>query len=53
MGFIVGPASPDNETIREMRDILKESKKQSKYMLWLTITIMILTAVQIIVLLIK
>jgi len=48
MGMFFAPASPDNEAIREIRDVLKESQKQSKYMLWLTITVVILTVIQII-----
>jgi len=51
MGVLLVPASPDNAAIREMRDILKESQKQSKYMLWLTVMTMVLTAVQIALLL--
>ena len=49
----VSPASPDNDAIRETRDILKESRKQSKYMFWLTIIIGILTAIQVILLIVK
>jgi len=42
-----------NQVLGEMRDMLKESRKQSKYMLWLTIIIAILTAIQIILLITK
>ena len=53
MGVSIIPASPDNQAIGQIRDILKESKKQSKYMLVLTIIIAILTAVQIVLLIAK
>ena len=40
-------AGTDNTILRETRDILKESKKQSNYILWLTIVVTILSAIQI------
>ena len=42
----------DNQALRDIKDILQESKKQSKYMLWLTIAVVVLTALQLIFLLI-
>jgi hypothetical protein len=46
MGFNFVPASPDNAAIGEIRDLLKESKKQSRYMLWLTIAVVIMAVIQ-------
>ena len=42
-----GSAGTDNQALRDIRDILQESRKQSKYMLWLTIVVAILTIIQI------
>ena len=55
-----GSASPDNEAIRQIRDILKdsheilkESQKQSKYMFWISVSIGILTLINLIFLFIR
>lgn len=42
-----GSAGTDNQALRDIRDILQESRKQSKYVLWLTIVVSILTIIQI------
>jgi len=47
------PASPDNQAIREMRDLLNESKKQTKYMLTMTGAVVILTLIQIFIAIFK
>lgn len=46
MGFNFVPASPDNAAIGEIRDLLKESKKQSRYMLWLTVAVTVMAVIQ-------
>lgn len=40
---IYAEGAPDNEALREIRDILKESKKHNRIMIVLTIIITILT----------
>ena len=41
-----GAGGSDNQAIRETRDLLKESQKQSSYMLWLAIIATIMAIVQ-------
>ena len=53
MGVSMTSVPPDNQAIGEMRDLLKESKKQSNYMLWLTIAVVIMTLIQVLLLIFK
>ena len=48
-----GAGGSDNQAIRETRDLLKESQKQSNYILWLATVVTFMVIVQTVAIFLK